>query len=214
MTVQVQVLSPAPRRSKVRFAPTSFFAFGTKRRRARRSLAPPPRKKSRLLRLLPCKRGRHASAALPTFCGHGQGLFHWWASFAVPSPVSPAGGRVLWCPPPTPSHALTLQKRTAYRHGRGTVLYSLIPKGETTVSPFGIKLYNSLPLPYHKGTNYILTGLTGGGRGWAALVQSNAAGETRGYGADNFPHAGTDRFSWPAVANRPADCFFRWDPVQ
>ena len=118
-----------PRRSKVRFAPTSFFAFGTKRRRARRSLAPPPRKKSRLLRLLPCKRGRHASAALPTFCGQGQGLFHWWASFAVPSPVSPAGGRVLWCPPPTPSHALTLQKRTAYRHGRGTVLYSLIPKG-------------------------------------------------------------------------------------
>ena len=34
----------------------------------------PLRKKSRLLRLLPCKRGRHASAALPTFCGQGQGL--------------------------------------------------------------------------------------------------------------------------------------------
>ena len=81
--MQVQVLSPAPRRSKVRFAPTSFFAFGTKRRRARRSLAPPPRKKSRLLRLLPCKRGRHASAALPTFCGQGQGLFYVLFAFGV-----------------------------------------------------------------------------------------------------------------------------------
>ena len=36
-----------PRRSKVRFATTSFFAYGTKSRRVRRSLAPPPRKKSR-----------------------------------------------------------------------------------------------------------------------------------------------------------------------
>ena len=36
----------------------------------------------------------------------------------------------------TPSHALTLQKRIAYRHGRGRKIYSLIPKGETRVSPF------------------------------------------------------------------------------
>ena len=33
-------------------------------------------------------------------------------------------------------------------------------------TPFGIKLYNFLPLPYGKGTDSILTSLTGGGRGW------------------------------------------------
>src|SRR5699024_7474179 len=31
--------------------------------------------------------------------------------------------------PPTPSHALTVQERIAYRHGRGRKIYSLIPKG-------------------------------------------------------------------------------------
>ena len=45
-------------------------------------------------------------------------------------------GGVLWCPPPAPSHALTVQKRIACRHGRGRKLYSLISKGETDVSPF------------------------------------------------------------------------------
>ena len=30
----------------------------------------------------------------------------------------------------TPSHAPTVKKRIAYRHGRGRKLYSLIPKGE------------------------------------------------------------------------------------
>ena len=34
---------------------------------------PPFRKKSRLLRLCPCKRGHDASAALPTFCGMREG---------------------------------------------------------------------------------------------------------------------------------------------
>ena len=34
-----------------------------------RSVAPPFRKRSRLLRLCPCKRGHNASAALPNFCG-------------------------------------------------------------------------------------------------------------------------------------------------
>ena len=33
------------------------------------AVAPAPRKKSRLLRLCPCKRGHYASAALSTFCG-------------------------------------------------------------------------------------------------------------------------------------------------
>ena len=47
----------------------------------------------------------------------------------------------------TPSHALTVQKRVAFWHGRGTVLYSLIPKGETHVSPFDNPLYcGSLPI--------------------------------------------------------------------
>ena len=38
-------------------------------RRLAHAVAPPFRKKSRLLRLCPCKRGHDASAALPTFCG-------------------------------------------------------------------------------------------------------------------------------------------------
>ncbi len=38
-----------------------------------RSVIPPLRKKSRLLRLCPCKRGHDASAALPTFCGIREG---------------------------------------------------------------------------------------------------------------------------------------------
>ncbi len=43
----------------------------------------PPRKKSRLLRLLPCKRGRHASAALPTFCGKEPLLLKRCTQFAI-----------------------------------------------------------------------------------------------------------------------------------
>ena len=38
-----------------------------------RSVIPPLGKKSRLLRLCPCKRGHNASAALPTFCGIREG---------------------------------------------------------------------------------------------------------------------------------------------
>ena len=38
-----------------------------------RFVIPPFRKKSRLLRLCPCKRGHDASAALPTFCGMREG---------------------------------------------------------------------------------------------------------------------------------------------
>jgi hypothetical protein len=38
-----------------------------------RSVIPPLRKKSRLLRLCPCKRGHDASASLPTFCGMHEG---------------------------------------------------------------------------------------------------------------------------------------------
>ena len=57
-----------PRRSKVRFAhnPLTVIRLGDF---LHRSLAPPCRKKSRSLRLRPCKRGRGASASLPTFCG-------------------------------------------------------------------------------------------------------------------------------------------------
>ena len=50
---------------------TAIFIFEN-RGHAVRTTAP-SRKKSRLLRLLPCKRGRDASAALTTFCGKGQG---------------------------------------------------------------------------------------------------------------------------------------------
>lgn len=38
-----------------------------------RFVIPPFRKKSRLLRLCPCKRGHDASALLPTFCGMREG---------------------------------------------------------------------------------------------------------------------------------------------
>ena len=69
-------------------------------------------------------------------------------NFAVPTPWSRLlAGEAMCFPPPglacrlgrfaaerhrrslTPSHALTVQKRIAYRHGRGRKLYSLIPKG-------------------------------------------------------------------------------------
>ena len=74
---------PNSRGRKANFATTSFFACGTKSRRVRRFLAPPSRKKARLLRLLPCKRGRHASAALPTFCGKGPLFLKRCAQFAI-----------------------------------------------------------------------------------------------------------------------------------
>ena len=61
---QVQVLSPRPRRSKVRFAPTYFFT----------KISHPPafllllfREKSRSVCLLVCKRTRDGSHPLPTF---------------------------------------------------------------------------------------------------------------------------------------------------
>ena len=50
--------------------------------------------------------------------------------------------------------------------------------------PFGIKLYSFLPLPYRKGTDSILTSLTGGGeRAPVALFRepTDAAAETRGW---------------------------------
>ena len=62
---QVQVLSLRPRRSKVRFAPTSFFF---KKKVCARFLAPPFRKKSRSARLLGCERPRDGSLSLTTFC--------------------------------------------------------------------------------------------------------------------------------------------------
>ena len=63
-TVRVRPPPPAPRRSKVRFAP---FFFAEKH-------TPAPllllfREKSRLLRLCACKRAHYVSAALPTFHG-------------------------------------------------------------------------------------------------------------------------------------------------
>ena len=87
-TVPVRVRPPAPRRGEslwltaifiLKIAATPFGlvspagSVGAGRSPPGSSTAP-SRKKSRLLRLLPCKRGRHASAALPTFCGQGQGL--------------------------------------------------------------------------------------------------------------------------------------------
>ena len=52
------------------------------------------------------------------------------------TPVSPAiSPKLSAAHPPAPSHALTVQKRIAYRHGRGRKLYSLIPKGEALPPP-------------------------------------------------------------------------------
>ena len=68
--MRVRFPSPAPRRGESLWLTAIFISEN--RGYAVRTTAP-PRKKSRLLRLLPCKRGRHASAALPTFCGQGQG---------------------------------------------------------------------------------------------------------------------------------------------
>ena len=70
LNTRVRFPSPAPRRGESLWL-TAIFIFEN-RGYAVRTTAP-PRKKSRLLRLLPCKRGRDASAALTTFCGKGQG---------------------------------------------------------------------------------------------------------------------------------------------
>ena len=43
-----------------------------------------------------------------------------------------------------------------------------VPKGGA--APFGIKLYNFLPLPRHKGYIYLLGISAGGGGGWVALT--------------------------------------------
>ena len=66
---EVQILSPRPpRRSKVRFAPTSFLlladASAAKSRRRPAPLLLLFRKRPRLLRLRACKRARDACAAL------------------------------------------------------------------------------------------------------------------------------------------------------
>ena len=89
-----------PRRSKVRFAPTSFFAFGTKRRRARRSpcssspqkvsFAPAAPLQARSPRLR-CTTNflRTRARAFPLvgkFCGALPRLACRWTSFMVPSP--------------------------------------------------------------------------------------------------------------------------------
>ena len=47
----------------------SFAATFFKSHRLTHAVAPPPRKKARLLRLFACKRAHNASAALPPFCG-------------------------------------------------------------------------------------------------------------------------------------------------
>ena len=61
---RVQILSDAPRRSKVRFAP---FFFAEKHPPA--SLLLLFRKRSRSRRLCICKRTHNAFGSLPTFCG-------------------------------------------------------------------------------------------------------------------------------------------------
>ena len=69
--VRVQVPSLAPRRNGLRSIQNpqpngwGFLSY--------RFVIPPFRKKSRLLRLCPCKRGHDASALLPTFCGMREG---------------------------------------------------------------------------------------------------------------------------------------------
>ena len=61
--------------------------------------------------------------------------FYWPAVPTAPPPSRLSRREALLSPPPAPSHALTKQRRMAYRHGRGTVLYSLIPKGGLTLPP-------------------------------------------------------------------------------
>ena len=74
-TVPVRLRPAAPRRSKVRFAP---FFYAEKH-------PPAPllllfRKKSRLFRLCPCKRGHNGAAALSTFFGYAPSAYryHFW----------------------------------------------------------------------------------------------------------------------------------------
>ena len=74
-TVPVRLRPAAPRRSKVRFAP---FFYAEKH-------PPAPllllfRKKSRLFRLCPCKRGHNGAAALSTFFGDAPSAYryHFW----------------------------------------------------------------------------------------------------------------------------------------
>ena len=65
-TVRVRPPLPAPRRRKLHIACGDFFTKVTGALITLRLLF---RKRSRLLRLLACKRAHNAFAALPTFCG-------------------------------------------------------------------------------------------------------------------------------------------------
>ena len=69
-----------PRRSKLCIACSGFF----QKSELTHAVAPPFRKKSRLLRLFACKRAHNASAALLTFCGFNSTLkFYSDISFAA-----------------------------------------------------------------------------------------------------------------------------------
>ena len=70
----VRLPSSPPRRGKVRFAPTLFYAYGIKKRHPP---APWPllfQNRSRSLRLFACKRALDASRSLPTCFGYGSSI--------------------------------------------------------------------------------------------------------------------------------------------
>ena len=60
--------------------------------------------------------------------------------------VSPASARPLRCPPPAPSRKASRIGLAPFRYGRGTNLYSLIPKGEAKPPPLTTpSCFNALP---------------------------------------------------------------------
>ena len=66
-------------------------------------------------------------------------------------------------------------------------------------TPFGIRLYKTVPLPYCKGTDYSFCPLTGGGRGWVFYRLPHGR---RGGRAPCETGAG----GWPDVFINEVDC--------
>ena len=98
-TVWVRVPLPAPRRSKVRFAPTSFYACGKKRRHPPAPLLLLFRKRPRSARLFACKRAHNGSLSLPTFCGCRALRRGRWAGACTPHRKNAPPVETIWRAP-------------------------------------------------------------------------------------------------------------------
>ena len=91
------------------------------------------------------------------------------------------GTRRPLCEPPVYS-SLPLRQRAIRRGG--------VVKGGSGSSPRWNEIIDLSPPPVLQGVDYIITILTGGGRGWACIQPNPQAGETRGRAPQNLPTSG------------------------